>query len=262
MRTEKLFGMAVVVCGLAFTAVSCSNEDNPIHVNPTPQEPTTRQVTVSFENQALNADGFWIGSENEQGADNGYGGKTYPNVYVEEPLAVNTTFGVTYWSGFAISNRTATEFAPANITPDQYNNVTGKAHTGANFLVAQYSYSGEKIAVNGAKGGKVLGLWYTNSTYPVNSILNGDSYSGPAFEAADWLKCTVTGKKADGTTATVDIDLAKNGDYVKEWKYADLSALGKVVELSFTFSGSRMGDYGLNTPAYICIDDITVEVEK
>ena len=53
-------------------------------------------------------------------------------------------------------------------------------------------------------------------------------------------------------------DLAKEGAYVQDWQWADLSALGKVVSLSFAFTGSKNNDYGLTTPAYMCIDDLTL----
>ena len=79
------------------------------------------------------------------------------------------------------------------------------------------------------------------------------------FDKTDWLKCTVTGKKQGGGTVSVDIDLAKDGDYVKEWKYCDLSSMGKVVELSFVFTGSKSNDWGLTTPSYMCIDDLEIE---
>ena len=46
---------------------------------------------------------------------------------------------------------------------------------------------------------------------------------------------------------------------MKEWKFCDLSSLGQVTKLEFTFSGSRSNAYGLLTPAYICIDDLTIE---
>ena len=37
-----------------------------------------QNTIVSFENQALNEDGYWIGEENENGVSDGYGGMTYP----------------------------------------------------------------------------------------------------------------------------------------------------------------------------------------
>ena len=35
-----------------------------------------QNTVVSFENQALNEDGYWIGEENENGVSDGYGGMT------------------------------------------------------------------------------------------------------------------------------------------------------------------------------------------
>lgn len=260
MKTNKFFGIAALACGLALTFTSCANDDNPAN------DKTT--ATIGFEKQTLNADGFWCGGESDICStyldDWGSMITVYTNFYEEGLVKFNTTYSIStsdygtydYWSGFAISSRTETTFAPLTLTPDQYNNVVGSAHTGKNFLVAQYTYNGEAFTMPACK---VKGFWYTNSAYTVNSILNGDNYSGAKFDATDWLTCTVTGTKADGTTATVDIDLASKGNYVKEWKFCDLSSLGQVTKLEFTFSGSRSNAYGLLTPAYICIDDLTIE---
>ena len=69
----------------------------------------------------------------------------------------------------------------------------------------------------------------------------------------------MTGTREDGTTANVEIYLAKDGQYVKDWQWADLSVLGKVKSLSFAFDGTKKNDWGLTTPTYICIDDLTLE---
>lgn len=261
MKTNKFFGMVAIVGGFALTLTSCSNEDNAAPAG-------ENTVTISFENQALNADGFWIGDA--KGASYSYsddwGGTTTTyteNAYVEGAVKFPVTYNLyesaygtsDFWSGIAISNRTATSFSALTLTPDQYNNVTGKAHTGSNFAVI--TTYGETIDL-GAEGVVVKSLYYTNSAYTVNSILNGDNYSGAKFSAADWLKCTLNVTKADGTTANVDIDLAKDGTYVNDWQLLDLSSLGKITTIGFTFTGSRSNDYGVLTPAYICIDDVTV----
>lgn len=255
MKKVYLLAAAACTCGMVFT--SCSEVDNPI-----PQH----NVIISFEKQALNADGFWIGEPNANGFsyDDGYGGTTtaYDCTYTEGVLTLNTTYslsswGYDFWSGYAVSNRTETDYA--SLTPDQYNNVTGKAHSGQNFCVVQQYYGGT-ISINGTTGAVVDYLYYTNSAYTAASIVKGDDYAGPAFDKTDFLTCTITGTHPDGTTASIDIDLASNGDYVKTWKRADLSELGIVTDLSFSFTGSRTGEWGLNTPAYICIDDVTLTV--
>lgn len=244
MKTNKYFyALMATAMTLTFTACGSDNDDD--------VTPVDQPVVVGFENQTLNADGFWIGEENENGYDS-WGSTVYPCSYTESDATFNTTYGVFYWSGYAISNRTATTYADATQTPDQYNNIAGKAYAGKNFCVVQ-TY-GETINFKSAVN--IKGFYYTNSAYTVEVIKNGNAYA-KKFEATDWLTCTVTGTLVDGTTKTVDIKLAENGSYVKDWLFADLSSLGKVASLSFVFTGSDSGDYGLNTPAYMCIDNLT-----
>lgn len=258
----KFFGIAAIVCGIVMSMTSCGSNDIPVYKKQT--------VTISFEGQNLNADGFWIGvpEGNSYSYDDDWGGTTTTytdNVYKEGPVSFPVTYSLytsaygtsDFWSGFAISSRTATTFDAATLTPDQYNNVPGKAHSGKNFCVI--TTYGEKISLG--SGVVIKSLYFTNSAYTVNSILNGDNYSGDKFAANDWFKCTLTGEKADGTTVTKDIDLAKDGGYVNDWQLLDLSDMGTITSLGFAFSGSRSNDYGVLTPAYICIDDVTVEFE-
>ena len=119
---------------------------------------------------------------------------------------------------------------------------------------------GETIKLNGAT---LKGFWYTNSAYTANSIVNGDNLSGDKFNATDWFRCVIYPTPLNGGGgARYEIDLASNGTYVNEWKYCDLSnldAFKNLKEISFSFEGSRNNDWGVLTPAYICIDDIVVE---
>ena len=253
MKTNKFFGMAAIMCGIAFTFTSCSEvEDNPVP-GTTPQT-----VVISFENQTLGADGYWCGDETGTKFDN-WGAEAYSCVYTESGATFTANYTPAWgsWSGFAISNRTATTYK--DMTPDQFNNAVGGAHTGNNFAVV-YTF-GESIGLSG-NGCVVKGFYYTNDAWTVDAILNGDGMSPGKFEANDWLKCTVTGTRADGSTASVDIMLAENGNYVKDWQWADLSSLGRVTALSFAFDGTKKNDWGLTTPTYICVDDIQVEVER
>lgn len=258
----KFFGIAAIVCGIVMSMTSCGSNDIPVYKKQT--------VTISFEGQNLNADGFWIGvpEGNSYSYDDDWGGTTTTytdNVYKEGPVSFPVTYSLytsaygtsDFWSGFAISSRTATTFDAATLTPDQYNNVIGKAHSGKNFCVI--TTYGEKISLG--SGVVIKSLYFTNSAYTVNSILNGDNYSGDKFAANDWFKCTLIGEKADGTTVSKDIDLAKDGGYVNDWQLLDLSDMGTITSLGFAFSGSRSNDWGVLTPAYICIDDVTVEFE-
>jgi hypothetical protein len=46
-------------------------------------------------------------------------------------------------------------------------------------------------------------------------------------------------------------------DYiVRNWTRVDLSALGTVDSVTFHFESSDIGDFGINTPLYFCMDDL------
>ena len=247
----KVFGMAALLTG-SMMFVACGNDD-PV----TPAVDTTK--TVTFENQTLNAQRFWCGDTSGEQRDNGYGGVSYGCTYTEHFATFNTTYSVSYWSGFAVSARTQTGFAQGEYltpddTPDQFNSVAGKAHTGNNYCVV--TTYGETIDFS--EPVQLKGLWYTNSAYTVEVIKNGNAYARK-FGQTDFLTCNIIGTHADGTTTSTQVVLAADGDYVKDWQYCGLSVLGKVTKLSFQFIGSDSGDYGVNTPAYICIDDLERE---
>ena len=44
-----------------------------------------------------------------------------------------------------------------------------------------------------------------------------------------------------------------------EWTLVDLTALGEVDNIQLSMSSSDTGDYGMNTPAFIAIDDFTYQ---
>ena len=115
MKTNKLFGLAVLACSCAMSFTSCTNDDNPVV--------GTKLAKISFEKQALNSDGFWIGEA--KGASYSYkddwGGTTTTytdNAYTEASVKFPVTYNLytsaygssDYWSGFAISNRTEVSF--------------------------------------------------------------------------------------------------------------------------------------------------------
>jgi len=49
-----------------------------------------------------------------------------------------------------------------------------------------------------------------------------------------------------------------DSDYiVNSWKYVDLSTLGGVDTYEFDLSSSDTGAFGMNTPAYFCMDQFS-----
>jgi len=250
MKTNKFFAFAAIVCGFALSFTSCSKEDNPV--------PAKQTVTIGFENATLNADGIWCGDENGTKFDN-WGSEAFECSYKEDFVNFPVTWTPAWssWSGFAVSSRTETTYV--NMVPDQFNCIAGGAHGGKNFCVI-YTF-GESIEFGTAV--TLKGFWYTNDAWTADAILNGDGMSPGKFEADDWFRCVLYPTPAEGMGgARYELYLAKDGDYVKEWKYCDLSdvdAFKNIKSISFGFEGTKANDWGVTTPTYICIDDIVIE---
>jgi hypothetical protein len=98
---------------------------------------------------------------------------------------------------------------------------------------------------------------------------NGDSFSkqfgGASGDEADFFRLLIEGLDDTGrSTGVIELMLADYRfvddalDYILEdWTYLDLSGLGEVRELAFRFESSDVGAFGLNTPTYFAIDNLT-----
>ena len=93
-------------------------------------------------------------------------------------------------------------------------------------------------------------------------MLYGDSFAHK-FEQGDWFKLTITGydasKAVTGTVETYLADLRSENEaehfILNEWQWVDLSPLGTVQSVQFVLSSSDVGQWGMNTPGYVCVDD-------
>ena len=116
---------------------------------------------------------------------------------------------------------------------------------------------------------KLVGLWICNSSYTYGVIKHGNKF-GKYGEATSLEKAKgyfqvimecwdVNGARvARSTRMLADYSGANRVDLDSTWSYWPINAEG-VKTVTFNFEGSDAGDYGLNTPAYLCIDDITLE---
>lgn len=224
---------------------------------------TGEATTATFENLYLDSESFWAGPDTKGTVMEGTYGDEMVGSFVSGSYQFSNSYNTSYgsWSGFAYSNRTATDFN--TITPDQYNSVVGHGYDNSeNFAVA---FNGGEIKVLNAPltGDSIRGCYITNSAWTANTILNAkESDYAHKFAKGDWMKITFTGYHADGTETKVDYYLAdyrsaKEADHycLDSWQWVDLRSLGEVTSIKFSLSGSDSGQYGLNTPAYFCLDN-------
>ena len=207
-----------------------------------------------FENLSLLAESYWNGSELDGSYDAtaafASGSVTLANYY-----SYNADFMFASWGGFAYSNITDTLTSGLD---GQYHAIVGKGQNDSQYYAVGYynTFAQGLPVVTFEAAQTVSGAYFTNTNYAYYSMLNGDGFA-KQFEAGDWFKLTITGKDADGLeTGTVDFLLADGTAIIDTWTWVDLSTLGNVKSLEFALSSSDSGDYGMNTPAYFCMDTI------
>ncbi len=133
------------------------------------------------------------------------------------------------------------------------------------YLVGYYSeFNGEKscqLAFNDGKSYAPQGVYVNLNSYPYYTIEYGDQYAR-AFNNGDSFKLIIHGVAADESEKTVSVELAayENGNLTinRGWRYVDLSSLGTVDEMYFTMTSTDVGEWGVNTPTYFCLDKLTV----
>ena len=166
-------------------------------------------------------------------------------------------FNYEYWYGFAYSNVVNTT-DPA--FENQYASYPGGGYQSSTYAVAYDD--GATIALPVAA--TVAGMRIANSTYAALTMRNGDQYGfTDPLPAGGWFATTATGKLAGATTGTAtfylaDLRGASPPGILATWAWFDLTTLGTVDTIEFTFDGSDQGTFGLNTPAYFAMDDLTV----
>lgn len=167
--------------------------------------------------------------------------------------------GYKVWSGFAVSSMKDT------LTGDYTNDlsaITGSGIMGSNGYLVCFS-EGVILPENPKK---FLGFYATNTTYAYKSILNGSSFSkkfgGTSGNDKDWFRIKISGFYNGKVSDSLYFYLADytNDDpvkdyIIKDWTWVDLTLLGLVDSLKFTFESTDVGQFGMNTPAYIAIDD-------
>ena len=213
------------------------------------------QTTVDFEDFGLSPGE----SINDASPDGGFssGNIFLPNSYDPEFF---------FWSGWAISATTDVT------TPGFLNDLsanTGGGHNGSATYAVSYAAFGSTMRLTGpAMGGQVAGMYVTNGTYATLSMKDGDSFAkkfgGETGDDPDFFLLTVKGYEGgELKDQSVDFYLAdyrfedNSQDYiVEDWTWLDLTSLGNVDSLSFELTSSDVGQFGMNTPAYFCVDDV------
>jgi hypothetical protein len=215
--------------------------------------------TIDFESLSLGNGTFWNGSD-------GTGEFSLP------AMNFKNIYNVSYnsWAGFAYSR-------DADIVTSTYDNQYSvfDGANGTNKFVLYYPPYGSDAFASFATGAEysVKSVSVCNSTYTALTIKNGDpsfakKFGGDTGNDKDWFKMTVIGYNVAGDSVkSVDFYLAdyrfddNSKDFiVNKWTTLDLCSLGMINKMTFRFTSTDNGNWGMNTPAYVCLDDLKYEV--
>jgi hypothetical protein len=205
-------------------------------------------TVVDFESVSLDSSGY----DDEPDPAGGFliGETFFDNTY---------SFGCCF-DGWAISNHTDTT------TPgfgNQFSAYPGAGVGGSSQYAIAYT---DSATITLPFATTVVGGSFANTTYAALSMLNGDAFAkkfgGVSGDDPDYFNITIEGYQGGIFVDSLVFDLAdytgaSQDDYVVEdWTFVDLSGLGVVDELQFTFASSDVGQFGINTPSYFALDNL------
>lgn len=258
MKIKKLLALICAAATICFATISCSENDDVI----------PNYSVITFENAQLNSDGI-LRQHTLLGEDDWALGDFW-EAYTEQGITFRSYVATayTFWCGLEISGN-------HNMTAGDYTNESSvyniKGHSGSKFALCYDGvgmlgdeYASQLYVADGSD--KIFDhIYLTNSTYAALLMLNGDAFCKKfTYEDHDWFKVTIKGFDHTGVEkGSIDFYLAdfrtsSSGGVVTEWTKVDLNSLGAVQRIEFTLSSTDNGTWGMNTPAYFCLDDLTV----
>jgi hypothetical protein len=227
-------------------------------------------IVSDFENLLLPIPpmgSYWNGSDQTGGFSSG--GMYFPNTY-------DTAWGGYWATGFAYSSMVD------SVTSGFTNLYAAKPATGfngsANYAVVQNNAVARLDNI--APTMVMQGFYVTNGTYAFNSMRDGDIFARkfgdttgtnsayPQGGYPDYFKLTIKSYVGGQLGAdSVEFYLADfrftndSLDYIVDsWEWVDCSILQVFDSLQFTLSSSDNNGNGMNTPAFFCIDNLTIDV--
>lgn len=184
------------------------------------------------------------------------GNAIFPLSYFEDPEGAN------YWNGVAFSKQTDNSLQGIE---GQFVAMPGEGADGT----ATYAIMNGADTISFEEGEvDVQSIQLSNNAYAYSIIKNGNQFAkkfgGVDGNDADYFKVIVTGLDAQGNnTGSTEFYLAdyrfedNSKDYIVDnWETVDLTSLGSVNKLAFSYESSDAGDFGINTPLYVAFDKL------
>lgn len=229
MKTNKL---TLFILSVAFLLVSCGPEIEKV------------QTIVDFEDVVLDENGLSTDTAFVSAGFTFYGDPSQ------------------FWMGGVVCSSQNDTVTPGYL--NQFSCIEGVGALTSTKFAVLYEPGYIKSVANKNGDFNIKSIMVNNTTYAYKDIKDGSLF-GKKFESGDWFKLTISGFYSKTETAKVDVYLADFRDgksvIMNKWQKVDVSSLGKVDSVSFSFSSTDNGTWGMNTPAYVCIDNVEYEQE-
>lgn len=172
----------------------------------------------------------------------------------------DTSFGGYWAGGWAFSNLKYTTEEPSDFSKHLYASKPGKGSEKSGSVYA-VGTDGSCIQNKNPLNQSVAGCYISNSTYAYNSMKLGDNFA-KKFDSNDSFALIVdfylSGKEvgsqkvwlADYRSASADDHFILDTWQWVTFQYANADSI------VFHFESSDMGDWGINTPKYFCLDEV------
>lgn len=220
------------------------------------EENSPSKDRVTFEELPLGKSGVYNGSD-------GKGGFSSGNIYF------SNVYDAQYqsWYGFAYTNH---HDKLTRGYENQYSAIAGEGDDGSEKYAVLYTWSADTLFFDIPE--KVTNISVCNSTYAYYAMLEGNEFAkkfgGETGDDKDFFNLIIEGFDSDEnkvmktTVALADYTFDDNTqDYIgNSWTDIDLSEAGHLKYMVFSFESSDVGQFGINTPTYVCIDNIFGEL--
>lgn len=248
----------------------------------------TEYLTLDLQHPTVPGAIEWGQNPYLEGSDGAYWSGTYGEdvkwlqfgeIMVSHTLG--SSWGGTYWDGFTVAKGSDTfdhtETDDGGWIAHQWFNIAGggiqsvdegevTVSPDAPYLVANWGYydgapqQTNQIKLTNNTPFTVEGVYVVNSTWTYYSNLRGAA-PARALKEGDYVKLIAHAVDTDGTECTAEMKLASyEGELqqVEDWTWWDLSSLNtqemSISSIYFTVESTDVGDWGMNTPAYFCLD--------
>jgi len=230
------FRFVLLAIALPFVFVSCNKEE---------EEPY--DVVIDFQDVEIPNGKF----------DNNAGLSGY---FHKDNVKFQNTQSEGYWYGFAYSQmHDVTTFDYAT---NEFSAFVPNDSQKNKFMVGYIStWDATSIEIIFNDPVKDLSFDVANNTLAALAMKGEDpNLFARKFEDGDWFTLTITVTSTDGTEI-IAINLGEDTKVTNVWNPISVSS-NNVTKLDFSLSSSDTGEWGMNTPAYFCIDNIKARTVK